>query len=193
MTHISLESPSVLLVHPTGNDNVRQALLAFSQAGTLAGFHTTLAWRSQSAFAPLIPASVRAELGRRSYPEIPANLVHAHPWRELVRLVAERKGWRGLVRHGSGPFRMDAVCESLDLSVASDLSRSDRKIGPSAVYAYEDCALASFRAARLRGLKGIYELPIGYVRSWLALLTEEIAREPFWGQTLDTKPIPRPG
>jgi glycosyltransferase involved in cell wall biosynthesis len=173
-------------VHPTGNPNVRQALLAFSQAGALAGFQTTFAWQAQSVLAQLLPSGLRTELRRRSYPEIPPNLVHAHPWRELIRLVAERQGWRSLVRHDGGPFRLDAICASLDRTVAADLISSNGETLPSAVYAYEDCALESFRAGRLRGAHCIYELPIGYVRSWLAVLTEEIAREPFWGQTIDT-------
>jgi hypothetical protein len=62
-----------------GNDDVRRALLALSQAGALAGFHTTLAWKPESAFAPLVPSGMRAELGRRSYPEISAKPVHTHP------------------------------------------------------------------------------------------------------------------
>jgi alpha-maltose-1-phosphate synthase len=176
---------SVLLVHPTGNDNVRQALLALSQAGALAGFHTTLAWQPDSALTSLIPAGIRSELDRRSYPEIPESLVHAHPWRELVRLVAQRKGWQSLVRHGTGRFRMDAVCEALDQAVAEAVAGQVGPTHPDAVYAYEDCALQSFQAARSRGVKCIYELPIGYVRAWFALLKEEIAREPLWGQTID--------
>jgi alpha-maltose-1-phosphate synthase len=183
---------SVLLVHPTGNSNVRQALLALNEAGALAGFHTTIAWKPESVFASLIPSGMRAELDRRSYPEIPAKLLHAHTWREVIRLVAERNGWQSLVRHGSGPFRLDAVCESLDRSVAAGLARPEQGIGCAAVYAYEDCALESFRAARLRGLKSIYELPIGYVRSWLGLVNEELEREPFWGQTIDTNAYSEP-
>jgi alpha-maltose-1-phosphate synthase len=186
MSQATLEDMSVLLVHPTGNDNVRQALLALSQAGALSGFHTTLAWQSNSALAALLPAGMRSELDRRSYPEIPANLVYAHPWRELIRLVAQRKGWRSLVRHGTGPFRMDAVCEALDRAVAAGIAGAAEPMRPDALYAYEDCALESFRAAQPLGSKCIYELPIGYVRFWFALLSEEIAREPLWGQTIDT-------
>jgi glycosyltransferase involved in cell wall biosynthesis len=181
----TLGDGSVLLVHPTGNDNVRQALLALNQADALAGFHTTLVWQPNAALATLLPAGMLSELDRRSYPEIPANLVYAHPWRELIRLVAQRKGWRSLVRHQTGRFRMDSVCESLDRAVAACIIRQDGRTRPAAVYAYEDCAVESFRAARTQGSKCIYELPIGYVRAWFALLKEEVAREPLWGQTID--------
>jgi len=190
MSKLSLGARAVLLVHPTGNDNVRQALLALTQANALTSFHTTFAWRRNSALDGLFPANLRAELARRSYPGVPENLIHASPWRELVRLVAERRGWQWLIRHETGRFRMDAVAGALDRDVADWILKAPDSAPagisrPDAVYAHEDCALNAFRAARSLGLSCIYELPIGYVRAWLALLAEEIAREPLWGQTID--------
>jgi glycosyltransferase involved in cell wall biosynthesis len=52
------------------------------------------------------------------------------------------------------------------------------------VYAYEDGALASFRAARLLGLQTIYELPIGYWRSYRELVEVETSLQPEWASTL---------
>jgi glycosyltransferase involved in cell wall biosynthesis len=172
---------SVVLVHPTGNANVRQAAFALSEAGALAAFHTTIAWRPGSGLDRLLPGSIRAELARRSYPGIPEALVHAHSWREMVRLLAARKGWRSLTRHETGPFCMDAICAALDRTVARSLTHGP---APAAVYAYDDCALESFRVARQRGAACLYELPIGYLRVWHNLRNEEIAREPLWGQTI---------
>jgi glycosyltransferase involved in cell wall biosynthesis len=57
----------------------------------------------------------------------------------------------------------------------------------SAVYAYEDGALTSFRAARGLGMKAIYELPIGYWKAHRELLEEEAALEPEWANTLRGK------
>jgi glycosyltransferase involved in cell wall biosynthesis len=54
----------------------------------------------------------------------------------------------------------------------------------SAVYAYEDGAAATFSAARTRGLRCIYDLPIGYWRAAHALYDEEKDREPEWASTL---------
>jgi glycosyltransferase involved in cell wall biosynthesis len=172
---------SVVLVHPTGNANVRQAALALSEADALAAFHTTIAWHPGSAFDRLLPAGLRTELARRSYPGIPEALVHAHSWRELVRLLAARKGWRNLTRHETGPFCMDAICAALDRSVARSVAQGP---APDAVYAYDDCAIESFRIARQRGAASIYELPIGYLRVWRDLRNEEIEREPLWGQSI---------
>ena len=52
------------------------------------------------------------------------------------------------------------------------------------VYAYEDCAARTFAAARSRGIKCIYDLPIGYWRVARAIYSEEMEREPQWACTL---------
>lgn len=177
----SLPQPSVLLVHPTGNANVRQAAQALSDIGWLAGYHTTIAWSPDSFLNRFLPGSLKSELARRSYPSLPVNLVHAHPWHESVRLLAARKNWRTLIRHETGIFSMDAICASLDKAAARAVAQG---MAPNAIYAYDDCALQSFRAARQRGIASIYELPIGYLRQWRSMRDEEILREPEWGQTL---------
>jgi glycosyltransferase involved in cell wall biosynthesis len=173
----------VHLVHPTGNDNVRQALLALSGAGALDGFHTTIAWNAGSALTRVLPAGVREELERRGYPGIPAEMIHTHPWREGFRLLAGRMGWRELARHEKGPLRLDAVCAALDRAAGRAIDRGTTRL--DAVYAYEDCALESLQAGRMRGARRFYELPIGYARAWVKLRALELEREPLWGQTID--------
>jgi glycosyltransferase involved in cell wall biosynthesis len=172
---------SVLFVHPTGNANVRQAALALWQARMLAGFHTTIAWRPGSAVDRQLPGSVRAELARRSYSGIPTELVHTHPWHEMVRLVAIRQGWRSLIRHETGPFSTDAICAALDRTVARALAHG---FAPDAVYAYDDCALETFMAAKRRGIRCIYELPIGHYRTYQRIVEEERELQPEWALTL---------
>jgi glycosyltransferase involved in cell wall biosynthesis len=53
-----------------------------------------------------------------------------------------------------------------------------------AVYAYEDCAVETFTAARDRGLHRIYDLPIAYWETSQRLLQEEAERYPDWEPTL---------
>lgn len=170
-----------MLSHPTGNANVRQAARALLDAGMLEAFHTTIAWRETVVLNRLLPGSLRAELLRRSYPGLPADLIHTHPWREALRLLAVRLGWRGLTRHESGRFSFDAIYTAMDRAVAAVLAVGK---APAALYTYDGCALESFRAARKRGVVCIYELPIGYLRRWKALRDEEMELEPLWGQTL---------
>ncbi len=145
----------ILLSHPTVNAFNRALAEALDRSKRLAAFHTTVT------------------VGRRSVAVTPAKL-HHHPWRELGRLASARLGWR----NAKGPLGIDAVYRALDAAVA-------RKIGAArAVYCYEDGALATFRAARERGLPSFYELPIAYWETTRRLLCEEAERLPAWAFTL---------
>lgn len=171
----------VLLVHPTGNAFVRQTASALDDAGILAAFHTTIAWRPGSAMDHMLPAGVRAELARRSYPGISLSLVHAHPWRETMRLAAIRRRWESLVRHETGRFSFDAVSRALERDVAA-IVRSGPPI--DGVYAYDACAQDVFAAAKERGARCVYDLPIGHYRAWQRMIEEERELAPEWALTL---------
>ena len=150
---------SIVLSHPTVNSFVRALVESLHREGLLSAFHTTFA------------------LGRRSV-DIPASLIHSHPIRELVRLIAGRFGAGGLVRHETGWASVDAVYRELDRVVSRSLASG------SAVYCYEDGALATFEAASERGIHRVYELPIAYWESLQRLLKEEALRLPEWEPTL---------
>ena len=151
----------ILLSHPTVNAFNRALAEALEQAGRLAAFHTTIAF------------------GRRAV-SLPRAKVHQHPWRELARLAAQRLGRRD----DRGPLGIDAVYRGLDAVVARHLDSA------RAVYCYEDGALSTFRAARERGLRCIYELPIAYWETAQRLLREEAARLPAWAPTLQAPDDP---
>jgi alpha-maltose-1-phosphate synthase len=171
----------ILLIHPTGNANVRQAALALEQAGMLACFHTAIAWHPGSALERLLSPGLRAELGRRSFPGIPAARIHTHPWRELMRIIASRYGWNGLTRNETGRFSFDAVAWEMERKVAAQVRR-----GPAidAVYAYDTCALAVLEAAQARGCRRIFDQPTGYYRAALQISDEERELKPEWASTI---------
>jgi glycosyltransferase involved in cell wall biosynthesis len=54
----------------------------------------------------------------------------------------------------------------------------------TAVYAYEDGASETFRAAQDCGLHRIYDLPIGYWKAAQQIYADECEREPEWAATL---------
>src|SRR5208283_4035534 len=171
----------VLLAHPTGNSNVRHAALALHEAGLLAGLHTTISWRPGTAFDRLLPGGLRAELARRSFPAISPALIHTHPFREMVRLLSIRMGWQTPIRHETGRFSIDAICAALDLQVAEQVRRGPALAG---VYAYDDCALHSFQAAKQRGIACLYDLPIGHYRAYRQIAEDEQEARPEWAATL---------
>lgn len=171
----------ILLAHPTGNANVRQAAQALSEAGLLTEFWTCVNWRADAMLNRVLPNSLRTLLNRRTFPNIPQKEMRCYPWHEIARLAAGRYGLSSLVRHEVGKASVDAVYRSLDKRVASELVRRSDIF---AVHAYEDGALDSFRIAQPLGVRTIYELPIGYWKAYRELMEEEAELQPEWAKTL---------
>lgn len=165
---------SVLMSHPTGNQNVRNALRSLAENQMLAEFWTTVAWDAQSRWNRLLPAGMRALLGRRTYAEAPGELVQQVPWREMVRLGARPALLNSLLTGGERPFSIIGVYRHFDGKVA----RRVRSLRPDAVYAYEGGARETFREARRLGIKTIYELPSSHWYWEHRLLSEEAERNP---------------
>jgi alpha-maltose-1-phosphate synthase len=174
---------SVLVSHPTGNPNVRGVLRALETSGDLDSFHTALAVPRRLASMPLMPTGLKRELGRRVFDEVPAAKTLVHPYREAIRVLANRLGATSLIRHETGYASIDRVYGDLDRAVARYLARPGA--GIRAVYAYEDGALHSFRAARARDIKTIYDLPTAHWRTIRRILSDERELCPAWGATLD--------
>jgi glycosyltransferase involved in cell wall biosynthesis len=78
-------------------------------------------------------------------------------------------------------FSVDAVYRALDRRVASRLSSLANL---RAVYAYDDGALETFRAAKAAGLSTIYEHPIVHWRKVRQIQEEEAELHPEWKATL---------
>jgi starch synthase len=171
----------LILSHPTGNANVREAAHALSEAGLLSEFWTSVCWPRHRFLNALLPSSLSRELERRAFPQVRPSQVHIHPWHEMARLLAIRLGLSSLVTHEVGRFSVDSIYRSLDRRVATRLT-CEPKV--SAVYAYEDGAVESFRVAQRLGIKAIYELPIGYWRSYRELMEHEAALQPEWVTTV---------
>ncbi|HSV58371.1 MAG TPA: glycosyltransferase [Variovorax sp.] len=173
----------LLLTHPAGNQNLRAVLAAAEGAGLLARFATTVAAFAGDAPSRLLPGSLRREWQRRGF-DIDRGKVMTHPARELARMLASRAGWQGAIRHEAGFASPDAVFQDFDRFVAGRLPALAREQGVAAVYAYEDSALHTFRAAKALGLKCIYDLPIAYWETGRRLMQDEAERLPQWAATL---------
>lgn len=172
----------ILVSHPTGNQFVRQLLLALAETSLLDRFVTTISWRSKSRINAFLSDNIRIELERRSYPGIPEERVVTTPVRESARLLFRRLG---LAERNA--FSVLRIARSLD-HVAANLIRQRK---PSAVYAYEGTALQSFREAHRQSAICFYELPSAYWHYELELLREEAELKPEYADTIrklkDTK------
>jgi glycosyltransferase involved in cell wall biosynthesis len=169
----------ILLSHPTGNANSRQALLAFYERNLLAAFYTTLAWNNHSVWNNLLPSNVARELNRRSYPQIPERLIHSAPARELFRVLLARFGISALLEIPNSPLSIIGIYRFIDSLAAKAVS----SLAPSAVYAYDGAALQTFRVARRMGIKTIYELPTAHTRFKSEFFREEAELQPAFAAT----------
>ena len=171
----------ILLQHPTGNANVRAAVMGLQEAGLLEGFHTAIATFPGSFLDRISDIGPFSELKRRRFDASLAPLTKMHPWHELGRMIAAKAGLSQLTKHEFGPLSIDAVYHHLDREVARVLNL---KNGLSAVYAYEDGATCSFRQAKSLGISCLYDLPIGYWRAAQRLMEREKELWPEWAPTL---------
>ncbi len=174
---------SIIISHPTGNKNVRAVLEGLDGAGLLREFHTTLHADAKAFWVKLLPSSFKNEWLRKTYP-VCNNKIVSHPLLEIARMLFLKLGVKRPLKSEYGWASVDAVYHNLDEVVATRLLKQNAKQKISAVYAYEDGALATFRAAKKLGIKCIYDLPIAYWETSLKLLKEEAIRLPQWAQTL---------
>ena len=167
-------NPSVLLSHPTGNQNVRNALRSLTENRMLAEFWTTIAWNPGPRWNRVLPSGLRMQLARRAFEEAPRERVKCVPWREAVRLAARPTLLRKLLCSGERPFSVIGMYRHFDGKVARRL----QTMHLDAVYAYEGGALQTFREARKLGVITIYEQPSSYWHWARKLLSEEAERKP---------------
>jgi alpha-maltose-1-phosphate synthase len=171
----------IILSHPTGNENVRQAAFALAEANLLEQFFVTINWNPGSAFDRILPASLRESFRRRSFPEMVRRRTRSMPAREAMRLFFGAIHLSLWSEHERGFLSVDAISAALDRAVAAEVGKSG---SCKLVYTYEDCALATFEAAERRRVPRLYDLPIGYWRVGQRIFAEECEREPEWAPTL---------
>jgi starch synthase len=164
----------ILLAHPTANQNVRQAAEALAAAGLLAEFWTCVSWKEGGVADRLVGlnSSLASALRRRSFSPRLQRFIRTSPSRELLRRLSSAR-LPGTSIHD--------VYHALDRRVArrtADLKQLD------AVYCYDEGALETFRIAKRRGLKCVYEHPIAYWRVVRELQKEEAELYPEWAPTL---------
>ncbi|MDR3792604.1 MAG: glycosyltransferase family 4 protein [Terracidiphilus sp.] len=174
------QQAAVLISHPTGNQNVRNAVRSLAEHEMLAEFWTTIVWDKESALSWIVPERIVAQLARRSFEGIAPERIHAHPWRESVRLALRSTRLNKLLASRERPFSVIGVYREFDKAVARRL----RHVRPDAVYAYEGGALQTFREAKRLGIKTIYEQPSSYWYWNQRLVIEEAERSPEFANQL---------
>jgi glycosyltransferase involved in cell wall biosynthesis len=178
---IYLRNYMIIISHPTGNQNSRNATEAFYKAGQLGRFYTTIAWNSQTSLTKWLPTGVAALLNRREFNTIPTKLIASQGTREACRLLAGKLKLNFLIEHEIGLLSVDTIYQAFDNFVARQLIGQQRV---SQMYAYEDGALATFKVAKQHNIQTLYELPIGYWRAAQQIMGEEAQLKPDWANTI---------
>ncbi|MGA3181803.1 MAG: glycosyltransferase [Verrucomicrobiota bacterium] len=180
---VAQKKPNGLLFsHPTGNANVRAALMGLYNAGILEEFHTTIASYPGNLWDFLGQMRWTGEFKRRTFAECLRPITVQNPTREIGRMLANRLKLHHLGRHETGALSIDAVYHAQDKIVAKCLRRAPQRFG--GVYSYEDGALETLTAAKELDIRRIYDLPIAYWQTLRQLLAEEAERLPAWKATL---------
>lgn len=128
-------TPGVLMSHPTGIQNVRNALRSLVEREMVVEPWTIFAWNRDSFWNSLLPSRFRTQFARRSFSDVLGGAIRSFPWRELVRL-----GARGTPR----PFSIIGASRHL----AARVARWIRELKPDVVFAFEGDALHSLREAK---------------------------------------------
>ena len=173
----------ILVLHPTGNRNVRAIVTALFQAGMLTEFNTALSVNRSAPWLKILPVAIRNDMLRRSF-DLPRDKIHTNPLLEIARILLPKMKLDCMVRHEHGWASVDAVYKNLDKSASARLRCLKSKGLVQAVYAYEDGAMATFIRAKELGLPCVYDLPIAYWETGRALMLEEAMRLPLWANTL---------
>lgn len=163
--------------HPTGNENSRHAALALAETSRLFEFWTCIAARAGASNVYGIQGFIQKILGRRRVPSEVYLRTRLHPVREALRLTSGKAS----IGKKFALCGIDVVYQELDRAVSRRVRDSENLSG---VFGYEDGALEMFRAACDRGLRRIYELPMGYWRAWHEIMNDERLRNPEWAPTL---------
>ncbi|UKA49894.1 glycosyltransferase [Arthrobacter sp. FW305-123] len=159
-----------VLVHPFGNENVRQTLTALSEHSQLSAFVTSIGWTDSEAMSWLHPA--RSLVERRLFPMVGNSQLHVTPASELVRNLLLRAQPAAVRRLGSasGPLSAHWVAEKVESKAIKALNLRNQ---PMSVYGYSTFASRVFKAARERGMETILEVPHVHwatTRSWAGQL-----------------------
>ncbi len=170
----------IYISHPTGNSNVRAVLNAFEKNGILGKFFTTINYQP-SFISNIIPEKFESQLGRRSF-SISPKLVSTDPFPEYFRLFFNNLSQKYHFKILKEIADVQFICQRIDKRLSLKIHSATNDI--KAVYSYEDCALQSFEAAKMKGLTTIYDLPIAYWEYAYELYIEESIRLPDWAPTL---------
>ena len=142
----------IIISHPTGNQNVRNAIKSFQERNNLYCFITSLSFTISKKFLIFFPKFIKEHLNRRSYKNYTKKIITTSVFFEIMRLT--------IFNFFKIKTAIDKLYKKIDFFTAKYISQNKESI--DAIYAYEDGALESFKEAKKHNIKCIYELPTAH-------------------------------
>jgi alpha-maltose-1-phosphate synthase len=172
----------VLVLHPVGNQNVRALVSGLQKHQMLESFHTSIAWRG-TAIDNFIPNNVLTELKRREFLGIDSNLINSYPFTDICRLISIKIDNKLKIKALSKHFHPETTYDYVDKRTAKYIEIKHDQI--HLVYGYDDKCLSSFRMAKSKNIKLIYEAAFAYAPFADNIMCEEQKIEPEWAGDLN--------
>lgn len=162
----------VLHAHPNSGIFIRQTALAYQEKDMLEKFLTTfIAHREyflSNAILKIAP-SLEKEIERKAIHELPFEKIKTYPYKELLRLFANRY---------TSALLTDKVWEWAELSFDKWVASQLNKIQVDAVHCYEHAALKTLQIAQAKGIFTIYEQPSQHHSFFAPIVTEQLKKYP---------------
>lgn len=163
----------IIISHPTGNENTRHAVHSLYKSNMLQAFITCIACFPGNIFDRIAKLPGFSEFKKRSFDSHLANYTLSYPFWELLRLLKRKLSFFPDVS-------VDYVYHYIDRKVRLYVTRHS----VDAVYAYDEGAFETFKYAKEKGIKCLFDLPIVHWRCYQDLLAEEAKNNPLWAETL---------
>lgn len=156
----------ILISTPNINLNISKVVGLLKKLNYLDSFWTTF----------FLPFKIKF-IKRSYYKEINLKFVKFVFFKELMRKVCLIFNLKKLYSNDDNIFSVSSINKDLDIKVAKYI-RKKNKI--NIIYSYEDCSKESFKAAKYKNIKTIYDLTSPYWRLKKKILIEEIRLQPDW-------------
>ena len=156
----------ILISTPNINLNISKVVSLLKKLNYLESFWTTL----------FLPFKIKF-LKKSYYKEINLKSVRFVLFKELMRRICLFFNLKKFYSRDENIFSVDSINKDLDIKVAKYIKKNNKiKI----IYSYEDCSKESFKVAKYKNIKTIYDLTSPY---WLLrqnILDQEKKLQPDW-------------
>ena len=149
----------IMVVHPTGNQNVRNAALSFYERNKLFALVTNVSFNTNKFGYSFLPKKILKILEKRDFNKLNRKVIEYSLSKEILRIMHIRYNKFNLINKYLDYFSTANIFNKLS-SFASGLIHKNLEY----IYAYENCALEVFKKAKKKNIKCIYELNSIYWR-----------------------------